>query len=66
MDPELTGRDPVLDCVLRGKGHIYYALTLAFFVTVAVAAGAPRWLCVVSGGMLCGVFADCWAHEVLH
>jgi hypothetical protein len=66
LDPELIGPDPVWKCIKSGKGHIYYALALAFFLNIAVAAGAPWWLCTITGGLIGGVFADCWGHEVLH
>ena len=66
MDPELVGPDPVWKCVREGKGHIYYALVIAFLLTIAVGAGAPHWLCAITAGLVGGVFADCWAHEVLH
>jgi len=66
MDPELVGPDPVWECLRSGKGHIYYACLGIMLVTLAVSAGAPPWLDAISFGLACGVFADCWAHQVLH
>ena len=66
MDPELVGADPVWKCLRSGKGHIYYGCIGIMILSVAVCAGAPRWLGAITAALACGVFVDCWSHQVLH
>jgi hypothetical protein len=66
MDPELQGKDPLWAFLLSGKAHIFYALIAIMFLAVIVDAGGPRWFSCIIAALACGVFADCWAHQVLH
>lgn len=66
MDPELIGADPVWTLLRTGKGHIYYSCIGIVVLSIAIGAGAPRWLEIIVAALAGGVFADCWAHQVLH
>lgn len=67
MDPELKGPDLVWNCIKTGKGHIYYSLAGIFLCSLLMEIFVCKsWGNVIISGLACGVFADCWAHEVLH
>jgi hypothetical protein len=62
MDPELQGPDPVWDCVLSGKGHVYYSLAIIVILAVVMGGHVGAIIAALSAA----TFADLWAHQYLH
>lgn len=59
--------DPMIQFLLSGRGHVYYALLGALAIILAVLFGIlkAQWL-TLAAVFVGGSFADAWAHGYMH